>query len=189
MLPGSFSERGHACVRACASGGSAPVPQRRAAQRARAGGQARGERAAARPAGQRGQRVAEAPVQVPGQLALQRRALPRPRARIGLPTLSLHRTLPAQEPRAYGALGYRNARSWRATAGNIAARSRTFSRVTYVLTAERRRGGAARLRGQGAEPEQAGQHGHAGGRHAAQRLRISKCRVPLRAARAAGRRH
>jgi hypothetical protein len=88
MLPGSFSERGHACVRACASGGSAPVPQRRAAQRARAGGQARGERAAARPAGQRGQRVAEAVVQVPGQLALQRRALPRPRARIGLPTLS-----------------------------------------------------------------------------------------------------
>ncbi len=107
MLPGSFSERGHACVRACASGGSAPVPQRRAAQRARAGGQARGERAAARPAGQRGQRVAEAPVQVPGQLALQRRALPRPRARIGLPTLSPGARAPPQDLAGTGTQGLR----------------------------------------------------------------------------------
>jgi hypothetical protein len=75
MLPGALVDRGRAGIEAAPSGRFAPVPQRRAAQSARAGSQARGERAATRPAGQGGQRIAEAPVQVPRQLALQRRAL------------------------------------------------------------------------------------------------------------------
>ena len=172
-------------LRTCAAASRRPARARRRPGARRARRRAPGR--AARPARRRGPRPGTRPAGAPAP----RPAAPARPDRVTYPVTRRarrHRTLPAQEPRAYGALGYRNARSWRATAGNIAARSRTLSRVTYVLTAERRRGGAARLRGQGAEPVQAGQRGHAGGRHAAQRLRISKCRVPLRAARAAGRR-